>query len=144
MSWSYDASLPTDKDRVRFWCGDTNTANQLVTDEEIAYILTVQPIIKLAAADICEAIASRASTVTSRSIGGTSVSQDARSHFITMAERLRAQYRQQPVPIFQGGQTESGKDTYRTDDDLVQPFFERMQDDDPTYESNDIDVRNRD
>lgn len=139
MSWSYNPALGSDIDRVRFWCGDTNENSQLVTDEEIAYILSVQPIVKLAAADVCEAIASRASTVTSRSIGGTSVSQDARGHFTMMAERLRTQYRQQPVPLFQGGQTESDKDTYRTNQDLVQPFFERMQDDDEDTLPNDTD-----
>lgn len=40
MSWSYSGDPSTnEKDEVRFVIGDTETEMQLVTDEEIAYLL---------------------------------------------------------------------------------------------------------
>lgn len=40
MAWTYDASLPSAKDRVRLALGDTNTANQLRSDETINALIT--------------------------------------------------------------------------------------------------------
>lgn len=132
MSWSYDPQLDTDLDLVRFYVGDTNTNNQRVSNEEITAILALEPIPILAAAMICDSLAGSQSSASSRSIGGTSVSGDSESaHFEKQAVRLRNQYRQKPVSIFMGGQTESDKDTRRSDTDLVQPFFERRGMDNP-------------
>ena len=36
MTFIYENTLPTDKDHVRFLIGDTDSANQLLQDEEIA------------------------------------------------------------------------------------------------------------
>jgi hypothetical protein len=45
MSATYDELLPTDKDRVRYYLGDTNVSpeeNALRTDEHIAAVLTAE------------------------------------------------------------------------------------------------------
>ncbi len=42
MSWSYDPTLSTDKDKVRFEIQDTESSDQLFSDEEIAATLTAQ------------------------------------------------------------------------------------------------------
>lgn len=40
MSWSYDPSLPTDRDWVRFFISDTVSDSQLLQDEEIDAVLS--------------------------------------------------------------------------------------------------------
>lgn len=39
MTWTYDDTLSTDRDKVRLRVGDIDTKDQLITDEAIAYIL---------------------------------------------------------------------------------------------------------
>ena len=41
MTWSYDETLSTDKDKVRRLTGLTDTNNQRVSDEEISGVLTL-------------------------------------------------------------------------------------------------------
>lgn len=41
MSWSYDTSLATAKDKVRLLIGDTDTSDQQLSDEEVSAILTL-------------------------------------------------------------------------------------------------------
>lgn len=40
MSWSYDATLSTPKDKVRFYVQDTDSEDQLLSNEEIDAALT--------------------------------------------------------------------------------------------------------
>lgn len=40
MSWTYDTSLSTNKDKVRLRIGDTDTTRQEFSDEEINAVLT--------------------------------------------------------------------------------------------------------
>ncbi len=42
MTWSYDPTIPEPKDAVRLHLGDTDTSNQLFSDEEITYSLTYE------------------------------------------------------------------------------------------------------
>ena len=37
MAWTYSTALTADKDKVRFLIQDTDTDDQLLADEEIAY-----------------------------------------------------------------------------------------------------------
>lgn len=40
MPWSYDPSLPTSRDKLRLLVQDTDTNDQLLTDEELDFLLT--------------------------------------------------------------------------------------------------------
>lgn len=60
MTWSYSGDPSTsNKDMVRFLIGDTDTNDQLVSDEEIAAILAVTANIKRAAARILRSLAAK-------------------------------------------------------------------------------------
>lgn len=63
MTWSFDDSLPTAKDRVRVLIGDTDAADQLLSDEAIAMYLPGGTLAKasdrLAAAECATAIAAK-------------------------------------------------------------------------------------
>ena len=132
MTWTYTAPT-TDRDKVRFLVGDTDTTDQLVTDEEIAYVLTTRTNLHLAAADVCEAIAAKSSRKADTSNGTLSVSASQRAAaYATRAQELRARANALGAPaFFAGGQTVSGKDDLSADGDAVQPAFRVGQDDFP-------------
>src|SRR5689334_18389528 len=95
MAWSYDSSLSADKDKVRWLCGDTDTNDQLVQDEEIAFALSdAGNDLRRAAATVCEAIALRFANSLTLDKAPGSVSWDAAERaelFRKRAEDLRQQ-----------------------------------------------------
>lgn len=78
MTWTYSGDpSDSDKDAVRFTVGDTDTTDQLVTDEEIAYLLVVHGAVGMASVGAARAIAAKYSRKAdqSRSVGDLSLSQ---------------------------------------------------------------------
>lgn len=72
MTWSYDTALTADKDKVRAFIGDTNTSDQLLSDEEISFFLTQSDNIYGASAKACRAIAARFARLTDTEVEGVS------------------------------------------------------------------------
>lgn len=104
MTWTYtgDPSV-SDRDKVRFLIGDTDTTDQLVSDEEIAWQLgVVGDNVYQAAHDLCVALAAKfARLATSKSVGGLSLSYADRSaSFYGLADRILdlASRRDVPTP----------------------------------------------
>lgn len=109
MTWTYTntpGSVP--RDAVRFLSGDTDTTNQQVSDEEIAWLLTEwNADVYLAAAAVCDAAAGKASAKgdQSKSVGDLSIAtqygQQA-STWSSRAARLRAlaALRNPPSPTY--------------------------------------------
>lgn len=90
MAWTYDSSLPTDKDKVRALIGDTDTNDQLVTNEAITLALTKYDNVEDAAAYCCILIAAKYSRQASKTIGATSIQhQQKASAYRDLAEVLR-------------------------------------------------------
>lgn len=92
MTWSYDTSLATAKDQVRFQIGDTDTNSQLVSDEEIDATLTAQgdSVVRSSIA-IAEALAAKFARLASTSIEGLSVDfRSVAENYRMLASRLRA------------------------------------------------------
>ena len=90
MTWSFDDSLATAKDRVRDLIGDIDSSNPILSDESIAVYLSggsdEQASERLAAASAMEKIANRyAYRATQISEGGASV------NWGDIAKRLRDQ-----------------------------------------------------
>ena len=109
MTWTYtNAPSSSARDAVRFLSGDNDTANQGVTDEEIAFLLTEwNDNTYLAAAAVCDAMAGTATTnaVTSKSVGDLSLSLDYSGQAAALTARaaaLRAQStrRYPPTPSY--------------------------------------------
>lgn len=131
MSWTYILPITTPKDEVRFHSGDTDASRPLVQDEEIAYVLSKQPNVTLAAAIICDSIVGKLSQNTDASVGDVSESSSqAAEAFRKKAADLRKEAGKLALPLF-GGITHSQKDKLDQDTDLVQPSFRIGQDDHP-------------
>jgi len=91
MSWSYDDPGLSPKDAVRFYCGDTDENDPLITDEEILFVLKkTQYHVEEIAAQVCEAIAAKFSRLEDKAIGELKgqYSQKAKA-YLDLAVRLR-------------------------------------------------------
>lgn len=131
MTWTYLPTLLTDKDRVRFLVGDTDTTDQLVQDEEINATLTTYGVLQLAAAVICEHLSALYARQVDKRIGSLSVSASQRAKaFATRAAELRVELTTL-AEAFVGGLSISDKVTMADDTDAVQPAFRVGQDDNP-------------
>ena len=78
MTWSYSGNPSSSStDKVRFLCGDTDTTNQQVSNEEIAFLLSEwNNNAYLSASFACDAISGKysAKSDSSRSVGDLSIS----------------------------------------------------------------------
>ena len=130
MAWTYggDPSNST-REAVRFWCGDTDTNDQLLTDAEVDYILTLESKVIQAAATACEMIASEFARQADTKNGALSVSASQRAKaYERRASLLRSKVNRE-VEVFAGGLTISGKDSLEESTTDVQPGFKVGQDD---------------
>lgn len=92
MTWTYtgDPNV-SDRDKVRFLIGDTDTTDQLLSDEEIAWALdNTDDSIYQASHDLCVSLAAKfARLATSKSVGDLSLSYaDRSSAFYALADRI--------------------------------------------------------
>jgi hypothetical protein len=69
MSVSYDPTLATDLDWVRFLAGDRDTANAQVSDEEIWALLEEEPNKYFAAAAVAELILHKSGGLVDKQVG---------------------------------------------------------------------------
>lgn len=98
MTWTYSGNpAAAPRDTVRFLCGDTDTNNQQITDEEIAFLLGQwNSDTYIAAAEACMAMASKYATKadSSRSVGDLSISTQYQAQakgLMDRATQLRTQ-----------------------------------------------------
>jgi len=133
MSWSYSAALATDKDRVRFLIGDTDTNDQQLQDEEITWLLTQRSNFTLAAADGARALAAKYARMVDTTNLSLSVSASQRSEaYKALADQLEAKAAALAgAEMDVGGITIAGKVTLASDSGAVQPNFAIGQDDEP-------------
>jgi hypothetical protein len=93
MTWTFSEALATDKDKVRFLVSDTQTTEQLVSDEGINLMLAEHGNKYLAAAAIAEIIGGNFASEESFSVKGITISDGSSrgSQYRALAIRLRAQ-----------------------------------------------------
>jgi len=131
MTWTYgnDPANST-RDELRLLVGDTDTSDQLLTDEEVAYYLAGNGDDALAAAPAaCEGIAAHYSRQTDTVNQGLSVNASKRAAaYLTLANDLRDRA-SALGEVFCGGLTISGKDLLADDSDAIQPAFSVGMDD---------------
>jgi len=133
MGWTYSGRPDSStKDEVRFLVGDVYLDNQIVSDEEIGYSLSVHSIVQKAAAMVCRAIAARFSSKVSMSAAGVSKScSDLSKAYEQRAKELESSA-QGIVPFVLpsfGGNSKLKKETLAANEDAVQPsFFKGMSD----------------
>jgi hypothetical protein len=126
MTWTYSNPTASDKDKVRFLVGDTDTNGQLASDEEITWALT-EGGVYVAASLVAKAIA-----MSFARKADFTVSQDLRVSYTKMAENYGAladklenkASKLAPLP-YAGGISVSDKETYEDDTDRVTPVFQK-------------------
>ena len=124
MTWSYSGNpSASTRDAVRFAIGDTLTADQQLTDEEIDYVLTFKSTVIGAAISCCDGLIARYSRLVTQGVGSISVSYSDRiRQYKELLARLRLRG---PAAIpFAGGTTVSGKDLANEDTDRDRPAFD--------------------
>lgn len=139
MSWTYSGDpAASSRDAVRFHVGDTDPAWPMVKNEEIAYALTQQPNVLLAAALVCDAIA--AALIRQKeaaAVRGVALNIQRSDAYVAKAATLRQQAITSGAPsFFAGGLTMSGKEALTSDSSAVQPSFSIGQDDLPENATN--------
>jgi hypothetical protein len=134
MTWTYNGDPASSAlSAIRFLVGDTDTNDQLVTDEEIAWLNTeagdtptsLTALYKASAA-AARAIAAKFSRLADQSVGDLKVSMSQKAvGYATLGQSLDAQAAADagvPIP-FAGGISVADKTTREADTDRVEPFF---------------------
>jgi hypothetical protein len=134
VTWSFDDTLSTDKDKVRFNVGDTNTLEQLVTNEAIQVFLDAGDSVLSASVSVLRAILAKLghSEIDRNAVGiSSSVSQrvaQLKPVYDDLLARLKKEEREGylPKPIW-GGHSVADKASIETNTDYVSPPFYRGQ-----------------
>ena len=133
MTWSYvanPAASPTAT--VHFLIGDTDTTDQVASDEECAWALSVEGnSVWLAAANVAEAKARSYARLASKvRVGDTSVDYGERARdYLELSQTLRLQAAIQTARVYAGGISQADKDLEVADTDRVKPIFTRKKQD---------------
>ena len=138
MTWTYSGDPATNaRDSIRFLVGDTDTNDQLVTDEEIAWTNnqvtgsdTATTDLYTVAYRVMLAIASKFSRLANQAIGDMRVDLSQKAdNARTQAEQLRVLAgRENLVPVpYAGGISVTDKQIDRDNADRVDPFFTSAQ-----------------
>ena len=123
MAWTYDVT--TNRGKVRFMVGDTDTTDQLLTDAEVDFLLGEEGNNYLAAASAAKAIAAKYSRQADRTVGDLSINASQRAEaYLTLAIELEVKGRGFGVP-FAGGVSIASKQGYEESTDLMPPRFYR-------------------
>ena len=124
---SFNTSLATNMDKVRFECGDTDTTAEQVADATITALLTMEgDNVLLTAARVCDHLAAKYSAIVSTANGALSIS-DAQSRaeaFRKRAAELRVRARAEAgtsAHVVVGGQTFTQADRMDADTDTIKP-----------------------
>lgn len=134
MTWTYSGDPATNaRDSIRFLVGDTDTNDQLVSDEEIAWTNNQVTGSDSATTDlytvayrVLVAIASKFSRLADQQVGDMRVSMSQKAdNARRQAEELKALAgRENTVPVpYAGGISISDKQIDRDNADRVDPFF---------------------
>jgi len=126
MSWTYDTALTANRDKVRFYAGDTDSSAVITaTDEEIGGLLTLAGGVRRAAAMLCDHLALRSSQRGQRLTDDIGQSVDygkLAEQFTDRARVLRSQASFAAVP-FAGGISVATKQAQQENTDRVPPAF---------------------
>ena len=125
---SYDNTLATDRDKVRFYIGDTSNdaTKEALSDNEIDAMLTDYPDPLDCAIKCAEALIAKYAGYVTQTVGSVSVQY---SNLVTQYEKLANRLKQKLATksggIWVGGLSQSEKDANADETDRVEPAFER-------------------
>lgn len=119
MAWDYVPTLASDKDRVRFLIGDTDTTNQLAQNEEIEWVLREEHNVYMAAAAVAKAVARKLQNAGLEEIkaGETKIRFKRAADLILLANELAIRGSNHQVPSA-GGVFQADTDALNDDTSL--------------------------
>lgn len=127
MAWTYDPSLPSEKDKVRLLIGDTSVATPLYQDETIEAMLDIHGSANPTAVALCRALAAKYSRDADKWVGDLKINASQRAKaFLALAESLAKEAASRGVPSA-GGILKSERDDMEANTDRISPFFRRDQ-----------------
>lgn len=127
-TYTYNAAVlaTSDKDVVRMLIGDTDDLEWLMADEEIDYILTLEPVTLYAAARCCDQIATKFGRMVDTRIGSLSLSASQKSkRYTELAATLRHQGARDGATPIVPAISIADKMAAEIDEDRVPPKFTR-------------------
>lgn len=104
MAWTYDVTKLTDPTlgplmRVRLLIGDTDTTDQQLQDEEIAYFLSTEANGTMAASKAARSIGSKLARQADKQVGDLKISMSAISQkYVALADELRGRGMTYQIP----------------------------------------------
>jgi hypothetical protein len=126
-AWTYSGDpASSNRDAVRFLVGDTDPADKRLTDGEIAWALTEEANVFLAAALCAESIGGQYANLVSKAVGDLKIEYgDRQKNYADLAARLRRRGTIRGATPFFGGISRSDKRSREQDTDRVEPYFKR-------------------
>ena len=124
MTWTYagDPSA-TSLASIRFLIGDTDTTDQLLSDEEINYLIVEEGASYKTASFACRAIAAKFARLMQRNIGGLGADFSAKfRQYSELADALTEKNDAQPVSLYASGWKISAKEVIDSDTDRENIF----------------------
>jgi len=124
VAFTYNTSLSTNRDKVRFRIGDTDSNRPLLSDEEIDAVLTSKPAVLPSALECVEAILAKIARDVDRNAAGISSSRSQSfNHYMELRKKLSREMVTESE-MFVGGLSKSAKLGFESDSDFVPPNFE--------------------
>tara|TARA_R100001440_G_scaffold2471_2_gene7051 strand:- start:2087 stop:2491 length:405 start_codon:yes stop_codon:yes gene_type:complete len=124
MTWSYNENLSTDRDKVRFRIGDTDTDDQLLSNETIDALLVIRNDVVLASIDSVQAILAQfAREIDRQALGLGGPRSQKTTHYENLLKILRAEADKGATGVFYGGATIAEKDDALADTTKPRPPF---------------------
>ncbi len=121
MTWTYDNTLASDRDQVRFEIQDTDTNDQLFADEEVDAVLTAEGSVSASVLRLAKKLMLKFARMVDTSVGRVSESASQRyAAYKEIVAKLEADDAAHAQPLF-GGTEISKNDALDEDVDLVQP-----------------------
>ena len=128
MTWSYNENLTTDRDKVRFRIGDTDTDDQLLSNETIDALLVIRNDVVLASIDSVQAILAKfAREIDRQALGLGGPRSQKTTHYENLLKILRAEADKGATGVFYGGATIAEKDDALADTTKPRPPFRLNQ-----------------
>ena len=137
MTWTFTSTdvSGTSRDQIRTYIGDTDSSDQLLSDEQIALALTDGGGVKAGAAIAADFVSAKFARKADKSVGDLSISYaQMAKHYAELASRLRAVAGREVLPYF-GGISETTKATRENDTDRVKPGITITMMDNPELDS---------
>lgn len=123
MTWTFSDSIASDKDKVRLKIGDTDTDDQLLSDETIDALLAIRADVVLCSIDACRAILAKLARDIDRSAAGMSGSRSQKTQHYkdVLSSLIKESSGETRVKV--GGISKDAKDTLNDDSDFEKPTF---------------------